>query len=342
MSVSSRFCQFPVAALVNVDIGPQKIAHIGGIARCGSPWSCPICAPIVRERRAIEIEMACIVGLLQEMGIELVSITVPHRKAHKLAPRLGECANALQQILSGSPWKRRREALGYVGCIRSVEITWSHRNGWHPHVHGLMFFDHPLTDDERQDLRDWMSGRWANVCKRKNLGKLHDRIGVDLRQVTKNGNQVGDYLTKLDNGWNPAREIARGDLKKSDHGFTPWDILSAFAETEGDDWKALWQEYERATLSRRAIVWSPGLRERLLGTEAAPTDVELAASEGADVATLVRYLVSPPVWIELQRRGTSAEFLDRCEDFAGRLIDEFAPTPENPYEVTVTDWSFHA
>jgi len=28
----------------------------------------------------------------------------------------------------------------------------------------------------------------------------------------------------------------------------------------------LWREYERATLGRKAITWSPGLRRRLLGT----------------------------------------------------------------------------
>lgn len=342
VSVSSRFCQWPTAALVNVDIGPQRIAHVGGIARCGSPWSCPICAPVVRERRAIEIELACLVALSQGMGVEMVAVTVPHRLAHKLAPRLGECSTALAQILKGAPWERRKESLGYFGAIRSVEVTWSTRNGWHPHIHALMFFERPLTDDERQDLRDWMSGRWATVCKRKNLGTLHAVIGVDLRQVTSGGGEVGEYLTKMDNGWNPAREIARGDLKKSDHGSTPWDILTEFARTESEQWRNLWQEYERATLGKRAIVWSPGLRSRLLGTEDTPTDIELAASEGADVETLVRYLIAAPLWIELQRNGTAAEFLDRCEDFAGHVIEEHSPTAENPYEISVNGWSSHA
>lgn len=337
-SRSSRLCNYPAAARVNVDVGPQLIAHVGGIHRCGSPWCCPLCSPVVREGRALEIDLGASVALSEGMGVELVSITVPHHRNHPLAGRLGDCASALQQILKGSAWDRRKSRLGYAGAIRALEMTWGERNGWHPHVHALLFFDRVLTAAERSDLQTWMTTRWSRICERKLYGTLHRRHGIDVRPVLSPDDGVlKGYLTKIDGGWSAGRELARSDVKSSNGGLTPWQLLGQVMETGESRYARLWQEFERATFGRRALVWSPGLRARLLGTDEAPTDDELAASEGADVATLVRFLVAPSVWLRLQHDGTAGDFLTRCEQRAAEVIDQVDIDPTDPYVIDVQE-----
>lgn len=334
MSRSTSLCQFPAAARVNVDVGPQLIAHVGGIARCASPHVCPMCTPIIRERRALEIDLACDIALARGLGVEFVTITCPHKLGDPLADRLSSLTSALQQILSGAPWKRRKGALSYLGAIRAFEVTYG-ANGWHPHVHALLFFEHPLTAAQRADLRAWMTGRWSGIVERKGYGTLHARHGVDVRQVV-DADDVGHYLTKVDGGWNPARELARSDRKKSGKGMSPWQMLEWIHDTGDTAMIPRWQEYESATFGRRAIVWSPGLRHELLGQEDAPSDSELAASEGADLATLVRFLVAPSVWRQHLAAGSNGDFLSRCEDQAAAIIEAQGLTPGvEPWVVTV-------
>lgn len=338
---SSALCQYPSGRQVVVDIGPRLIAHVGGIHRCGSPWSCPICTPVIREGRALEIDLGASIALHDGMGIELLSVTLPHHRRDSLGGRLPEVATALQQILKGNPWKRRRDALGYVGSIRAIDLTWSNRNGWHPHLHALQVFEQPLTEAQRIDYRNWASERWASIVQRKGYGQLHRVHGVDLRPVTSpDDGALKGYLTKIEGNagrWTAGRELARGDTKTG-KGLTPWDLLRTVMDTGEKRYAQLWQEYEEATFGRRALVWSPGLRSRLLGTEDAPTDVELAAHEGDDVETLVRFLVDAQVWLRLQANGTAGDFLTRCELRAAELLEHVETIePGDPYVIAVED-----
>lgn len=325
---------YPSGAAVHVDIGPSMVAHVGGVHRCGSSWSCPICTPVVRERRAMEIDLGVSVALAEGNGSELATITVPHLRQHRLQDRLPDVSTALRQILKGAPWDRRKERLGYFGAIRSIEVTWG-RNGWHPHVHALMLFEDPLSADERLDLRDWMHGRWEKVCADRHFGRLHQRHGIDVRPVAT-GSELGGYLTKVEGGWTAGRELARSDSKTSTKGLSPWQLLSTVVETGEADHARLWQEYERATFGRQSLVWSPGLRARLLGRDESPSDVELAASEGLDVSTLVRFLIDAEHWTQLQRTGAAGEFLSRCEARARSLVDQAVDLdPNEPIVIDV-------
>jgi hypothetical protein len=143
--------------------------------------------------------------------------------------------------------------------------------------------------------------------------------GVDDRAVTHQG--LGEYLTKVEGGWSVGSEIARGHLKRGGKGMTPFEILSELAATGEVRWLLLWQEYERATFGVRAVVWSRGLRDRLIGSLPERSDEALAASEGADRA-LIRFLVLAGVWKAYIGRGRTGELLEQIEDRARALLGE--------------------
>ena len=312
-SVSSRYCWCAVASAVAVDVGDQLTAHVSGIARCGSPWACPMCAPVVRQQRADEIGAGMLRHLEDGGSAVFVTFTVRHHQADELAGRLGVVSEVLHHVLAGSPWKRRRDRLGYVGSIKATEITYGDRNGWHPHAHALLLFDRVLTSDERNDLHVWMAGRWAGVVDRLGLGTVNGH-GFDLRAVESVAD-LGSYLAKVDGGWSVGLELARSDRKSA----APLELLGHLVETGESRWAALWHEYERATFGKRAIVWSPGLRERLLGVEEEISDPKAAALEGSDL-TLLRALISHAYWNARVRAGAQGETLTEIEQVSGLLL----------------------
>jgi hypothetical protein len=295
-----------------VDIGTQLVAHVSGIRRCGSPWACLLCAPVIRERRATEIDTGVSNHLALGGCALFVTFTLSHHAADALAPRLDAVTQALAQVLTGSPWAKRKTPLGYVGAIRAVEIT-DGINGWHPHNHTLLLFDRTLTDDEVADLHGWMLGRWASVVARKGFGRVNEH-GLDLRRVT-DASDLSSYLTKIDGGWGVGLELARSDVKRN----SPQQHLRDFASTGDLASAARWLEYERATFGKRSLRWSPGLRGLLLGNEDEVSDVELAASEGLDL-TYMRAVIPREVWDPRVQSGTASLLLEHLEQIAAVIL----------------------
>lgn len=314
-SRSSALCFTARAGhVVQVDVGRLLTAHVTNVARCGSPWACAVCAPVVRQRRAEEIDAALHRHLDGGGGALFVTLTLRHHRGDTLASRLDVIARSLHHVLSGEPWKRRRDALGYVGTIKAVEVTWGEANGWHPHSHSLLLTERPVTEMERADLEQWMHGRWSAVAERRGLGTVTRAHGVDVRQV-KTAGTLSEYLTVIESAWSPGLELARSDLKR----WTPFDLLREVLATGEARPVALWLEYERASFGKRAVVWSPGLRQLLCGVEVEATDEELASSEGIDLG-LIRALVPGSVWNQTVRDATTGELLTDIERAAGCLL----------------------
>ncbi len=315
---ASKLCWFPAGAQVAVDVGRALIAQVSGIHRCGSGWCCPVCAPVVRQRRAEEIDQGLNGWLAGGGGGLLATFTCSHGFSDELEPRLAAMTGALHGLLKGAAWERFKKRLGYVGAIRAVEVTWGEENGWHPHNHVALLFTRPITEDERQALWRWLHDRWAGILLSKGLGSITEAYGVDVRPIT--GDVLGEYLTKVEGGWTAGLELARGDVKHGRKGGrTPFELLGELALTGEVRWRDLWVEYEEATFGKRWLRWTPGLRALLLGDEHEETDEALAASEGVDLA-LVRWLVEAAEFRRHVDEGTTGLLLDEIEDAAGWVI----------------------
>lgn len=316
-SRSSQFCGYPRSESVVVEVGAGGVAHVSGIQRCGSPWSCPVCAPVVREGRAREIETAIANHEAAGGGCLLVTLTLRHHRGDDLLPRLSAVAEGLGLCLKGAAWERRKKWLGYVGLVRSVEITWAEVNGWHAHVHAVLFVGRPVGDAEAGDLRAWLYGRWGGIAVERGFGTISEANGVDVRPLRAGTSaEMAGYLAKVEGGWDVGHEVARGDVKTGrGKGLVPVQLLDRFMGTGEALYRALWLEYERATFGKRAIVWSPGLRAALVdGPEL--TDSELAAAEGMDGAAVYRVEIPAAQWWAAECDGSAGDLLTAIEDAA--------------------------
>jgi hypothetical protein len=133
--------------------------------------------------------------------------------------------------------------------------------------------------------------------------------------VVREAGVLGQYLTKVEGGWDAGHELARGDSKTGREGsMVPFEMLAEFCETGEARWGRLFREYDRATFGKQAMVWTPGLEKLLLGeSEAAKTDGDLAAAEGME-AEFVRFLVDHVPFWAAAKDGTMADLLSEIEE----------------------------
>ncbi|CAL9641855.1 hypothetical protein SUDANB132_06366 (plasmid) [Streptomyces sp. enrichment culture] len=196
-----------------------------------------------------------------------------------------------------------------AGTTRTAEVT-DGANGWHSHLHALVWTEGPATRETAESMQAALYGRWAKRCKSVGLPTPDPKRGCRVDPATRDEagqKALARYVAKVQeqrpDGTETARglasELTRGDVKlaRGAKGRTPFD-LAALAVAGDDAARLRWLEYERATQGRRCLTWSHGLQERLaalVGDEVDErTDEELAAelaeaeARGANLAVAGR------------------------------------------------------
>lgn len=286
-------------------VSAEGRAHVAGVQRCGSIWSCPVCGPTVRERRAQDIDDAAAEWIKRGGSVWLVTFTVPHARGDGLAQVMDRLLSMYQWAWGGRAGLELRKALGVTGTIRAWDLTWGEAHGWHPHFHVLFFVRHgdPFVPKMIGD-------RWRAAFVREGIGDSYvPRVSVDVRKVRRNESASAQYLAKADGGWGAGLELARSDLKRG-QGLTPAQLLELASSGEAV-WVRRWAEYEAATKGRRCIQWTPRLRDFLgLGDEL--TDQEAAEGPAPEVVVAC-FTVERDVWDRYRRAGKLAWLLSAIE-----------------------------
>jgi hypothetical protein len=309
-----------VAAVVEVGVynhGGDLVAHVAGVGRCGSPWACSSCAPVVREGRAREIDAGVAEALSRGWEVLFVTTTVPHTWSDRLERSWKLVADGHRRTRSGRAWQRLRADLDYAGGIRAWEATHG-ANGWHPHCHELLMFRRHLSDVDLEKVRSHYVATYGVSVERAAGTALHKVHGIDVRRCAT-ADALGGYLAKIEGGWGAGLEVARGDLKAAPgRRRTPWQILED--AVEGDvSAKGLWWEWEAATDGKRAIVWSARLRGELLPAAVEDvTDEDLAARPPTDEVPVWVFQFPADVWARVRRAGAIYALLLECEGEAAR------------------------
>lgn len=225
-------------------------AYLSGLLTCKSVWVCPVCSASILGARGLDVEHVTS-WAQRERGASpwLVTLTVRHARADDLRKLLEGLSLAWSKLLSGTAWQRARKRLGFVGSVRRLEVTRG-PNGWHPHLHLLVWATGNITDEI-----GWLSERWAAMVRR-HLGERHEpdpRYGLDVRPVEG----AEDYVTK------PIHEVTDSDVKRARS--TGHESIAQLCERVASaDPSALdlaaWLEWCQATRGRRALTWSVGLR----------------------------------------------------------------------------------
>lgn len=259
-------CISPLPRGWGVDVvrNPQTgTAHFVGLEQCSRVWTCPVCAMRITNQRRKELSFALAAAKLRGWTPVLVTYTLSHHYSDPLAHTLDALQRSLRGFKSGRAWQDIKHEYGVQGGIKTLEPTFG-ENGWHPHVHELMFLDVPPDRLNIPGFKNWLADRWLAMLA-KNGFSASLAHGLDVRTADSD---IVDYIAKWGHQprelkWGAEHEIAAAPVKKAHRdGLTPFQLLEAVS---GGDARArvLFQEYARCMDGKRQLVWSPGLRKLL-------------------------------------------------------------------------------
>ena len=245
-----------------------KAACYGNLQLCSSVWSCPVCAAKISEKRRSELKQGIARHRKNGGYVYLLTLTNSHHFGDNLMELMAGQKKALKYLWSDRKSKEHFAELGKVGHITANEVTHG-ENGWHPHMHILMFFDKSV---DIKELQTFIAEYWQHCCKKANLKKPSLDYGCDITD----GSFADRYVSK----WGLEEEMTKGHIKKGrEGGNTPFDLLR-LSESGCERSGQLFQQFAVAYKGKRQLFWSNGLKKLLLVDEV--TDKQAAESEDDD------------------------------------------------------------
>lgn len=288
-----------------------------GLQVCGSVWTCPVCSAKVIERKRKELIAAMTAHRAAGGGVMLLTLTVPHTLEHRAFEVTDNLLAAFWKLGQGkTPWTGF--VPGYVGSVRSLEVTHG-ANGWHPHLHVLVFTGQPIPEAERLVIADQLFSRWASVTARVGFQPVHQVHGLRL----DDGSKAGEYATK----WGFAEELTKANVKQGRRqgSRTPWELLADYTVKQDRAAGALFVEFAHAFKGKSQLHWSRGLRDHF-GLTVEKSDQDLAA-ETVEAEDLLVARISPASWSLIRRhelRGLVLELLRSSGwDAVLHLLDQY-------------------
>jgi predicted nucleic acid-binding protein len=236
---------------------------------------CPTCGPKVAEREAANIALAVTEQYARGGSVALLTLTLRHGRDQALADLLKALSGAWTSVRQ-SRVTRAMWADLTTGYVRKLEVTYGHRNGWHPHLHLLVFLRPGVVDDDAQDLADAIFDPWSTHLVKRGMGEpLRDRaVDVEVLTLESAQERVASYVAK-----DAARELASAGGKRGrrEGSRTTYELLR---DAAAGDHHARWRyaEFEDAMRGRHRIEWSTGLKDDMLGDLAQEADDETGRS----------------------------------------------------------------
>jgi hypothetical protein len=222
-----------------------------GIANCGSYWRCPVCALKISENKKELLSGLITAHQERNKSIGFVTLTVRHKKIDRLKKNLEKILNNYRKFQTSRFYAKTDN--GIIGQVKTLEITYSFDNGWHPHLHILFFYDHNDNKKIEKFQKDFISRWFKYADNNATLSAQNQKI------ITSD---VSDYLAKYD----ITSEMTKGQIKGS-KGLTPFTALSKIAVGDFKDHQekrllyGIYSEYVEYTQGRHFVNISNSLRK---------------------------------------------------------------------------------
>ena len=283
-------------------------ARFKGLQTCGSIWHCPICSSRISEYRASELRFMLDMWQQSGKGVIFVTNTIRHHFDDDLQLLLDALFGVVwHRYATHRAYKTLRKEIGYLGRVRSVEVTYG-KNGWHPHIHEIWLIEKQPTLAELKLIQTKLFKVWnTTLC---NAGMLP--VTKEHGLTVQNGTNAAEYVAKFGRmpKWDLNSELAKSHLKRGKlNSYTPFDLLKK--SLHGDKHaRTLFRIYALAFVGRRQLYYSPGLKEFFSLRDI--QDEEIALSSSQDIDTLAH--LTNLQWRKVLLHGDRAMLLSIAEN----------------------------
>lgn len=281
---------------------PSGQITLNGLQSCHSVWSCPVCSARIVNRRGQQLQTVIDRWHAEGYRIGFQTFTLRHKRRDTLEDTWNRVIKSFNRVAQGLATLHRN--FGVVGqgrtgsgvrsrisMVRTTEATHG-ANGWHVHLHVLVFFDGgQLPEDRWSVISAKLSDLW-NKAVVKEGGSVDPKYSTQAELVDPSedsAQRVGEYLSKaVFAGSQGESAVHRSRIsfeltdssRKTRGGRTPWQILDD--AMHGDERSAkLWTVWENVSRGRRQMNIATALLKRYEITE----EDDRAAFEAADEAS---------------------------------------------------------
>lgn len=324
-----------------------------GLRLCNSAWTCAVCAGRHTENDRATLIHAMKTWRAAGGRCHLLTLTVPHSRHDDVAELVGKLNDARRRFRSGRAAKVLKRWAPH--SVTALEVTHGDANGWHPHLHMVLFVDpdeqaqmfadesvrchkgngryigEVLDDDDSFTwVHDFLQSKWFDAAEAAGLPRPLSGPGFNLQ----NEERANAYVTK----WGLAEELSKAYVKHA-HGprRTPWDILRSLeADSRTGAWSSrdawLFRQFAEAFRGKSRLQWSRGALAELLWSEdmkgePRTLDVyEIGDDQGDDDEdeNSVVAVIDWKVWNRLARLRLRWLFLLVCSAMPGRELEACA------------------
>lgn len=175
-----------------IEIGKNGRARFVGLMTCKNPY-CPVCG----VRRAFEKrdEIALALHNAEQSGYKAYFLTLTMQ--HTIEEDLKDLAKDLNKNKAQLFKLNIIKELCDVGSIKSIEVTHSFNNGFHPHLHIVLFSSIDVPLEDIQAYEDDIFSEWQRICLKNQKKRVSKEHGVKLIKIDdqKMRNNVSKYIT---------------------------------------------------------------------------------------------------------------------------------------------------
>ena len=291
----TRFC-LATRIDASIDVGitlnsnpDESRAGFTNLQTCRSICSCPVCAERMMLEHAETVKKALIWSENEGLIPILVSLTASHHAGMNLVDFKAQFKDAWRMFSNHRTWRDYKTKFGIEHWIAAREVTREaiYDNGWHYHMHMLVFVKKSSIFDAGtpENMQDKFTDFWLQCLEAKGLTGSREHA-CDVRS----GANVGaEYLTKLG-----VNETLKGKLEYeltggANNGKTIWIVLQSamFGDIRSN---YLYIEYVNAMQGENWITTSHGLQDLIAG-------IELPESGETESDKLMLWMnISPESW----------------------------------------------
>ena len=304
--------ELPVDVRYDID---KNRASFGNLQYCGSVWTCPDCSKKVSLAKKELVAQAVTSANAKGLHVAMLTLTIPHYLGDDLKELLAKMKKAKNYLFTNRNSREWfAEQFPIVGEITATEVKYSDRNGFHPHLHILLFLDREYQKEDIQRIEGEIYDFWAEKCVKRGLGKPNRKHGVDLK-MEKTGEQTfASYIAK----WGLASELTQSHMKigkRNMQSLTMWEVLelSQMEASTSDKYSYIFRTYAKAFKGARQIRASNRLLE-LLGLKNLEEDEDLANQKEEESSQVYdAIMLSEQDWWTLCYHKKRVEFLELVE-----------------------------
>jgi hypothetical protein len=210
---------------------------------------------------------------------------------------------ARQSFQNSKGWKKvmgKDGTANRIGSVTSLEVTYGIGNGWHPHLHMLIFCKAGAFDEREADEQgrltskaiDYFRSEWVRLLEKRKLVDGNNRQWANQYALdVRGGKGAAEYIAKWghEEQWGMSRELTSSHAKTgkretwgAKNHYTPFQLLAMSNDGDGHATCAF-REFVTAFEGKRMLTWSPGLKN-YFGVEEMD-DTTAAAELELDLAT---------------------------------------------------------